>query len=104
MPGIEPPRALVSSQPCRGASRRTSDGFEGDLLGPCSCIFCRYPQKRLLACLAPAAGGRALAVPRGSPLLPSGSWRGWSWEEGSGKQFWGWEVVGRVEKASGASW
>ena len=29
MPGIEPPRVLVSSQPCRGASHRTSDGFGG---------------------------------------------------------------------------
>lgn len=29
MLGIEPPRALISSRPCRGASRRTSDGFGG---------------------------------------------------------------------------
>lgn len=67
-----------------------------DLLGPCS-------SHHLLVPAGEAAGERALTMLQGSPQLRSGSWWGWSWEEGSGKLLWGQDVVGRVEKASGAS-
>lgn len=76
---------------CRGASRRTSSGFEG--------FAWSVLLHHLLVPAGEAARGRVLTVLQGSPHLSSRSWQGWSWEKGSGKLLWGWDVVGRVEKS-----